>query len=49
MKQTLILNLLLIILFWGCTPIYYSANTQNVPMITNKGETNLTFAGNADR
>lgn len=33
----------------SCSPKYYSPNAQNVPLITAKGETNLTFAGNSDQ
>ncbi|MES2559204.1 MAG: hypothetical protein V4590_05660 [Bacteroidota bacterium] len=37
------------VLFTSCSPKYYSANTQNVPLISAKGESNLTFAGNSDQ
>ncbi len=45
---------LLFILFGGCllyscSPKYYIPNTQNVPLLTEKGETNLTVAGNANQ
>lgn len=30
----------------GCNPNYYIPNTQNVPIIKAKGQTNLSFAGN---
>ena len=30
----------------GCQPNYYIPNTQNVPLLTSKGETNLTLSGN---
>ena len=36
-------------LFSACSPKYYSANTQNAPLISSKGETNLTFAGNGNQ
>ncbi len=35
--------------FASCSPIYYSANTQNVPLISEKGETNLTLSGNTNQ
>lgn len=43
-----------IILFGGlalssCSPQYYATNTQNVPLISHKGETNLTFGGNSNQ
>jgi hypothetical protein len=33
----------------GCSPKYYTANTQNVPLISEKGETNLTLSGNGNQ
>jgi len=30
----------------GCSPKYYSPNTQNVPLLSQKGEVNLSVAGN---
>jgi hypothetical protein len=41
--------LLAIILFTGCSPKYYTPNTQNVPLISQKGETNLTVSGNGNQ
>ncbi len=35
--------------FASCSPIYYSPNTQNVPLISEKGETNLTVTGNGNQ
>lgn len=32
----------------SCSPKYYIPNTQNVPLISKKGETNLTFSGNGN-
>jgi hypothetical protein len=50
MKQTILLLTTLFGIFSsGCSPIYYSPNTQNVPLISRKGETNLTLAGNANQ
>lgn len=37
------------LLLGACSPKYYVANTQNVPLISKKGETNLTFSGNGDQ
>lgn len=37
------------ILLTSCNPKYYTANTQNVPLISHKGETNLTLAGNGNQ
>lgn len=46
-------NLVFIILsgslfFASCSPKYYSPNTQNVPLISESGETNLTLSGNGN-
>ena len=37
------------IAFASCSPKYYTPNTQNVPLISEKGETNLTLAGNGNQ
>jgi hypothetical protein len=36
-------------LLMGCNPKFYSPNTQNVPLISEKGETNLTLSGNGNQ
>lgn len=33
----------------SCNPKFYSPNTQNVPLISEKGETNLTLSGNGNQ
>lgn len=33
----------------SCSPKYYSPNTQNVPLITEQGETNLTLAAGGNQ
>jgi hypothetical protein len=33
----------------SCSPKYYTPNTQNVPLISEKGETNLTLSGNGNQ
>ncbi len=33
----------------GCTTKFYVPNTQNVPIIESRGQTNLTFAGNGNQ
>ncbi|MDD4149224.1 MAG: hypothetical protein PHE33_04285 [Bacteroidales bacterium] len=43
--KTLIL-LVMAVAFVSCNPKFYTPNTQNVPLITEKGETNLTLSGN---
>jgi hypothetical protein len=49
MKKHHLFYLVAIVLFAGCSPKYYSPNTQNVPLISAKGETNLTLGGNANQ
>jgi len=39
-------SVLLTLTNFGCNPNYYIPNTQNVPVISAKGQTNLTFAIN---
>ncbi len=34
---------------FSCSPKFYSPNTQNVPLITEQNETNLTLAGNGNQ
>jgi hypothetical protein len=47
MKNQLVISFVSGLLFLSaCSPQYYSSNTQNVPLISQKGETNLTFGGN---
>ncbi len=45
----IIISFLLLILITGCNPKFYSPNTQNVPLISEKGETNLTLSGNGNQ
>lgn len=33
----------------SCNPVFYTPNTQNVPLISEKGETNLTLSGNGNQ
>ena len=33
----------------SCSPKYYVPNTQNVPLISERGETNLTLSGNGNQ
>lgn len=37
------------IIVTGCSPKFYTPNTQNVPLISEKGETNLTLSGNGNQ
>ena len=50
MKNThIIISFFLLILITGCNPKFYSPNTQNVPLISEKGETNLTLSANGNQ
>lgn len=49
MKKIVFITALGCILMTGCSPIFYTPNTLNVPLISQKGETNLTLAGNDNR
>ncbi|MBP6759581.1 MAG: hypothetical protein KA133_10045, partial [Flavobacterium sp.] len=42
-----IITLLICVAFAGCGPVYYVPNTQNVPVIKKKGQTNLTLGINS--
>lgn len=45
-------NLILLAILFGvasCSPKFYTPNTQNVPLISEKGETNLTLSGNPNQ
>ncbi len=33
----------------ACSPKYYTPNTQNVPLLSSQGETNLTLSGNGNQ
>lgn len=35
--------------FASCNPKFYTPNSQNVPLISKKGETNLTLSGNGNQ
>ena len=39
----------LILALGGCTTKFYVPNTQNVPVIDSRGQTNLTLAGNGNQ
>lgn len=45
MKYTLFAMLSGSVFFFSCNPRYYMPNTHNVPLLTQKGETNITASG----
>ncbi|HMJ67929.1 MAG TPA: hypothetical protein VK508_03500 [Cyclobacteriaceae bacterium] len=48
MRNSLLLCVLALIAI-GCNPKYYSPNTQNVPLLSEKGEVNLSLSGNTNQ
>jgi len=48
MKQYIKL-VFLVVGFASCSPKFYTPNTQNVPLISEKGETNLSLSGNGNQ
>ena len=49
MKKLSTILVVSIIGFSSCNPKFYTPNTQNVPLISQKGETNLTLSGNGNQ
>ena len=49
MKKTIGIVILLAIIFTGCSPLFYTPNTQNVPLISHKGDNKITAAGNGNQ
>ena len=49
MKRSIILIISIAALVTSCSPLFYSPNTQNVPLISEKGDNKLTIAGFANQ
>lgn len=49
MRSLKIIMILTTLVLAGCSPKYYTPNTQNVPLLTEKGEANITLAGNVNQ
>lgn len=51
MRNTLLSGTALLLMFGmnACSPKYYVPDTQNVPLISEKGETNLNLSGNGNQ
>lgn len=43
------IGLCVILLMTACSPIYYMPNTQNVPLLSEKDEANITLIGNGNQ
>ena len=49
MKRSIGIVFLLAVFLTGCSPLFYTPNTQNVPLISHKGDNKLTVAGNGNQ
>ena len=49
MKKTIGLIVLIAAFTTSCSPLFYTPNTQNVPLISSKGDNKLTVAGNGNQ
>lgn len=49
MKKSIISLILIAFAATSCSPLFYTPNTQNVPLITHQGDNNLTVAGNGNQ
>lgn len=49
MKKSGLIILVIALGLSACNPKFYTPNTQNVPLISEKGETNLTLSGNVNQ
>ena len=49
MKKSIMFIVLIAAFTTGCSPLFYSPNSQNVPLISHKGDNKLTVAGNGNQ
>lgn len=49
MNHLKMITILGAIILTGCSPKFYTPNTQNVPLISEQGEVSLTLSGNANQ
>ncbi len=49
MKKSILGIVFISFLVTGCSPIFYTPNTQNVPMISKKGDNKIVVAGNTNQ
>lgn len=49
MKKSISIILLIGAFATSCSPLFYSPNTQNVPLISQKGDNTLTVSGNGNQ
>ena len=49
MKKSIIGIVLIAFAATSCSPLFYTPNTQNVPLLTHKGDNNIMLAGNGNQ
>lgn len=49
MKKSIISIVVIAFIATSCSPLFYTPNTQNVPLLSHKGDNNLTVAGNGNQ
>lgn len=49
MKKSIVCIFLIAIAATSCSPLFYTPNTQNVPLLSQKGDNKLTVAGNGNQ
>ena len=49
MKKSIAIIVLVAAIATSCSPLFYSPNSQNVPLISHKGDNKLTVAGNGNQ
>ena len=49
MKKSIMFIVLIAAITTSCSPLFYTPNTQNVPLITSKGDNKLSVSGNGNQ
>lgn len=49
MRKSIVGVFLIAFTLTGCSPLFYTPNTQNVPLISEKGDNKLSVAGNGNQ
>lgn len=49
MEKTIIGSLLIAFIATSCSPLFYTPNTQNVPLLTERGDNKVNIAGNENQ
>ncbi|MDD2477148.1 MAG: hypothetical protein PHI32_14725 [Dysgonamonadaceae bacterium] len=48
-EKTIVSIVLIVFAAISCSPLFYTPNTQNVPLFTHKGDNNIMVAGNGNQ